>query len=134
MPLVSLEEAVDPLIILVPEVDRMAWIAQQNHFEEEYGLTKDESAAILLYTMEWEPREKSFYVILNNTLQATDRKLLKPCFLYFRLIMTSLAKLSSNSHHRTVYRGVKMDFSAQYLKGSTVIGWDFSSCTTSILR
>jgi hypothetical protein len=132
MPLVSLEEAVDPLTSLVPDVERMAWTVKQNHFEGEHGLTDDESASILLYTMEWEPRNKSFYIILNNTLQTANRNLLKPWFLYLRLIMTSLAKLPSESQRLTVYRGLKLDLRAQYSSGSTVTWWGFSSCTTSI--
>jgi hypothetical protein len=56
----------------------MAWTVKQYHFEGEHGLTDNESASILLYTMEWEPREKSFYITLNNTLQAANRNLLKP--------------------------------------------------------
>src|ERR1700722_1274595 len=109
MPLVSLEEAIDPLTSLIPDVERMAWTVKQSHFDGEHDLTDDESASILLYTMEWEPRDKSFYIILNNTLQAANRNLLKPWFPYLRLIMTSLAKLPSDSHHLTVYRGVKLD-------------------------
>ncbi|CAF4212129.1 unnamed protein product, partial [Adineta steineri] len=42
------------------------------------------------------------------------------------------AKLTSDSNRLTVYRGVKLDLSAQYEKGSTVTWWGFSSCTTSI--
>ena len=83
-------------------------------------------------TMEWEPKDKSFYVILNNTLQAANRNLLKPWFLYLRLIMTALAKIPSNIEHFHVYRGVKLDLRAQYAKGSTITWWGFSSCTTSL--
>ncbi|CAF1436896.1 unnamed protein product [Adineta steineri] len=132
MPLISLEEAIDPLISLVPEVERMAWTVKQNYFDAQNGLTNDEAASILLYTMEWEPKQKSFYIILNNTLQAANRQLLKPWFLYLRLIMTSLDKLPSDSNRLTVYRGVKLDLSTQYPKGSTVTWWGFSSCTTSV--
>jgi hypothetical protein len=132
MPLVSLEEAVDPLTSLVPDVERMAWTVKQSQFEGEHDLTNDEEASILLYTMEWEPREKSFYIILNNTLQAANRQLLRPWFLYLRLFMTSLAKIPSDSNRLIVYRGVKLDLSAQYPKGSTVTWWGFSSCTTSV--
>jgi hypothetical protein len=132
MPLVSLEEAVDPLISLVPEVERMAWTVKQYHFEGEHGLNDDESASILLYTMEWEPGDKSFYIILNNTLQAANRNLLKPWFLYLRLVMPSLAKLPSDTDRLIFYRGVKLDLSAQYPRGSTVTWWGFSSCTTSL--
>ncbi|CAF0763362.1 unnamed protein product [Adineta steineri] len=131
-PLVSLEEATDPLISIVPEVERMVWTVKQRNFDGEHGLTDDEAAAITLYTMEWEPTDNSLYVILNKTLQAANRKLLKPWFLYLRLIMTSLAKLPSDSNRLTVYRGVKLDLSAQYPKGNTVTWWGFSSCTASV--
>jgi hypothetical protein len=132
MPLVSLEEAVHPLTSLVPEVERMAWTVKQSHFQGEHGLTDDESASVLLYTMEWEPREKSFYIILNKTLQEANRQLLKPWFLYLRLIMTALIKLPSDYNRLTVYRGVKLDLTAQYPKGQTVTWWGFSSCTMSV--
>ncbi|CAF1010560.1 unnamed protein product [Adineta steineri] len=131
-PLVSLEEAIDPLIPLVPEVERMAWTVKQNHFDGEHGLTNDEAASIMIYTLEWEPRHHSFYIFLNNTLQAANRQLLKPWFLYLRLITTSLTKLPSDSNRLMVYRGVKLDLSAQYLKGSIVTWWGFSSCTASV--
>ncbi|CAF0884792.1 unnamed protein product [Adineta steineri] len=131
-PVVSLEEAIHPLIPLVPEVERMVWTVKQKNFDGQHVLTNDEAASILLYTLEWKPRDKSFYIILNNTLQAADRQLLKPWFLYLRLIMTSLAKLPAYSHPLTVYRGVNLDLSEQYPKGSTVTWWRFSSCTTSI--
>jgi hypothetical protein len=132
MPLVPLEEAVDPLISLVPEVERMVWTVKQSRFGGEHGLTDDETASIWLYTMEWEPRDKSFFIILNNTLQAANRNLLRPWFLYLRLVMTSLAKLPSDSHHLNVFRGVKLDLRAKYPQGSTITWWGFSSCTTSI--
>jgi hypothetical protein len=132
MPLVSLEEAINPLVSIVPDVERMAWTVKQNHFEEKDGLTHDESASVLLYSMEWHPRDKSFYIILNNTLQSANRQLLQPWFLYLRLVLTSLAKLPSEASRLTVYRGVKKDFSALYSTGSTVTWWAFSSCATSI--
>ena len=52
MPLVPLEEAVNPIASFVPEVERMVWTVKQNHLEGEHGLTDEESAAILLYTLE----------------------------------------------------------------------------------
>ncbi len=132
MPLVTLEEAVESLTSLVPDVDRMVWTVKQNQFDREHGLTDDELASILLYTMEWDPRDKSFYIILNSTLQAANRDLLKPWFLYLRLIMTALDRLPSDPHLLIVHRGVKLDLSAQYPKGSMITWWGFSSCTTSL--
>jgi hypothetical protein len=48
------------------------------------------------------------------------------------LVMTALAKIPSDSNRLIVYRGVKLDLSAQYPKGSTVTWWGFSSCTTLV--
>lgn len=132
MPLVTLEAAVDPLMTLVPDVGRMVSTVKQSHITEEHNLTVDESASILLYSMEWEPRDKSFYIILNQTLQAVNRNLLRPWFLYLRLVMTALAKLPSDARRLIVYRGVKVDLRAQYPTGSIIIWWGFSLCTTSL--
>jgi hypothetical protein len=131
-PLVTLEEAVVPLISIVPEVERMTWTAKQCWTAPEDGLTNDESASIVLYTLEWEPQDKSFHVILNTTLQTANRKLLRPWFFYLRLIMTSLAKIPSKSTFLTVHRGVKLDLSTLYPIGSTLVWWGFSSCTKSL--
>jgi hypothetical protein len=46
--------------------------------------------------------------------------------------MTALARLPSYPHPVTVYRGVKLDLSAEYPKGSTITWWGFSSCSTSL--
>jgi len=130
MPLVSLEEAVIPLVLLVPDVEQMVWIAKQNCSHPKDNLSPDESASIMLYTMEWEPYEKSFYVVLNTALRAVRREALKPWFSFLRLIMNALQKLPST--HRIIYRGVKTDLTAQYRRGTTIVWWGFSSCTLSI--
>ncbi|CAF3633963.1 unnamed protein product [Rotaria sp. Silwood1] len=130
MPIVSLEKAIGPLISLIPDVEQMVSIAKQNCNNSKDGLTSDESASIMIYTMEWEPYEKSFYVILNTTLRASIRKELKPWFLYLRLIINALQKLPSTS--RTIYRGIKANLTPQYSRGSTVVWWSFSSRTLSI--
>jgi hypothetical protein len=132
MPLVTLEKAVEPLTPLVPDVAHMVSTVKQYQLDGEHSLTDDESASILLYTMACEPRDKSFYAILNDTLQAANQNLLRPWLLYLRLIMTALAKLPSDAHHITVHRGVKLDLSAQYSKGTIITWWGFSSCTTSL--
>lgn len=69
------------------------------------GLTTDEAAAIMLYSMEWQPQEKSFYIILNNTLRTEDQE-----------------KLKSRDRY----------LSAQYPQGKTFVWWVFSSCTRSM--
>jgi hypothetical protein len=130
MPLVTLDEAVNPIVSYVPEVKRMVWTVKQNCASPADGLTTDQSASIMLYSFEWTPREDSFYIVFNKVLRAEDRNKLKPWFLYLKLLVTSLSKLPSN--HRTVYRGVKQDLHHLYPEGSICVWWAFSSCTSSV--
>ncbi|CAF1469652.1 unnamed protein product [Adineta steineri] len=107
MPLVSLEEAVQPIKNLIPDIQNMVWTAKERRENPSQNLTSDESASIALYTMEWEPHEHCFYYILNNMLRSQERTKLKPWFLYLRLFVAGLSKLPSIQ--RTVYRGVNGD-------------------------
>jgi hypothetical protein len=81
-PLVSLEESIKPLIPHVPDVEHMVWTVKQNCQKPKDNLSTDESASIMLYTLEWEPQELSFYFILNSTLRSENRQKLRPWFLY----------------------------------------------------
>jgi hypothetical protein len=130
MPIVSLEEAVKPLVDIVPKVERNVFIVKQNCKNPADGLTTDESASIMLYTYESTPHKNSLYVILNDTLRSEYRKKLIPWFLYLRLILTALARLPSKRHF--VNRGIRENLRAEYPKGSEFIWWGFSSCTSSI--
>ncbi|CAF3442033.1 unnamed protein product [Rotaria sp. Silwood1] len=130
MPVVSLEEAVKPLVNIVPKVERNVFIVKQNCQSPEDGLTSDESASIMLYTYESIPHKNSLYAILNETLRSEQRQKLIPWFLYLRLVLTALARLPSERHF--VNRGVREDLRAAYPIGSTFIWWGFSSCTSSI--
>ncbi|CAF3341402.1 unnamed protein product [Rotaria sp. Silwood2] len=130
MPLVSIEEAVKPLLNIVPKVERNVHIVKQNCGNPKNGLTTDESASIMLYTYESIPHEKSLYVILNKALRSEERQKLVPWFLYLRLVLTALARLPSE--RLFVNRGVRKDLHEEYSKGSTFIWWGFSSCTSSV--
>ncbi|CAF4562607.1 unnamed protein product, partial [Rotaria sp. Silwood2] len=131
MPPVSLEEAVEPLVSILPEVQDYAYVAKQRCDPvPPDGLTKDQSASIILYTMEWEPNEECLYFALNATLRAEDRRKLKPWFSYLKLVLTALAQLPGK--RQTVYRGVKMDLSKQYPLGKTFVWWGFSSCASKM--
>lgn len=130
MPLLTLDEAVEPLITIVPEVKYMAWIVKQNCKNPLDNLLSDESASIMLYTLEWQPRDKSFYKILNDTLRTENCDLLKPWFSYLKLFITALSKIPSK--HCLLHRGIKKDISGDYPRGKIFIWWGFSSCTSSI--
>jgi hypothetical protein len=129
-PLVSLEEAVEPILSLVPDVKRMAFVAKMKCKKvPANNLSKDESASILLYSMEWEPQEQSLYYVLNQTLRSENRKKLKPWFLYLKLVLTALFHLPASN--RFVFRGIKCDMRKDYPEGETIYWWGFSSCTSN---
>jgi hypothetical protein len=131
MPIVSLEMAVEPLVSFLPAVQSYAYAAKQRcKTPPADGLSTDESASIMLYSMGWEPLDKCLYVSLNAILRSVGRNKLKPWFLYLKLFLTALSRLPST--HQFVYRGVKLDLSEQYQTNKTVIWWGFSSCSTSI--
>lgn len=130
-PLVSLEEAVEPLVDIVHDVKKMAaWAKWQCKEPPSDGLTIDQSAAITLYSMEWLPQEKCLYFVLNAALRDENRQRLKPWFLYLKLFLVALSRLPPI--HRTVYRGIKRDLRKDYKKGQTVLWWGFSSCTLTM--
>ncbi|CAF4770634.1 unnamed protein product [Rotaria sp. Silwood2] len=130
MPLVTVEDAIEPLLSIVPNIKQMLCVVKENCQEVKDDLTINESASIMLYSMESEPKENSFNLILNRTLRDENRDKLKPWLLYLKLFMKSLSKLPSI--HCYVYRGVQIDLSNEYPQGKTFIWWGFSLCTRSI--
>jgi len=125
-PLVSLDKAVFPLQPIVSDVKHMVQTIEANYGEPEDGLTRDESNSIKLYSLEWRPRESSLFYILHKALRSKNRQLLRPWFLFLRLILTALSHLPSN--FLTVYRSANMDLTAKYSPGTTIVWWAFSSC------
>ena len=93
-PLVSIEEACKPLkSILDHELKQNITIAKMNSVNPKHGLKQDESASIYLYTMEWDERENSLYMVLNRTLRLADRAKLQPWLKYLKLFLTAFFKL-----------------------------------------
>lgn len=131
MPLVSLEQAVEPLVSLLPQIKMYARAAKQNCKNPADNLTQDQSASIMLYSMGWEPSDECLYVALNATLRSSNRTKLRPWFLFLRLFLSALFRLPPVPQ-TTVYRGVKLDLTPRLQKNETIVWWGFSSCTTSI--
>ena len=131
-PLLPLLEACAPLIGIINNLLFYVQLALSETPEQPPdGLTIDESAAIRLYTIEWEENQRSLYSMLNHTLKKDDRDKLRPYFKYMKLFLTALVKLPCVPQ-LTVWRGVTKDVSAQFPPGTKVIWWAFSSCTTSL--
>ncbi|CAF1047154.1 unnamed protein product [Adineta steineri] len=95
-PLLPLADACTPLTDIVYDIFTYVSIALEHTASHPAdGLTRDESASIRLYTMEWPDTHRSLYSILNSILKTADRKDLQPWFKYLKLFLTAIAKLPS---------------------------------------
>lgn len=129
---VTLEQAVTPLIPVLPTIETYARLVKQKCASPADGLTPDESAAVMLYSMGWQPLNECLYIVLNTTLRSMNRQSLEPWSPYMKLLLNAAQRLPST--HLTVYRENGGDLSAQYVAGEQFTWWDFSLCATSIDR
>jgi len=127
-PLVSLEEAVQPIKSLLDDVDSMVQIAKRNSTKPKDDLTPDESGAIHLYTMQWPEPHPSLFTLLNERLRSKNRNTLISWFLFLKLFFTALYKLPSLKG--VIYRGVRGNISDQYDEDH--FWWGTSSCTETM--
>ncbi|CAF2187976.1 unnamed protein product [Rotaria magnacalcarata] len=131
-PLLPLYKACAPLNEIVENISFYVQLALDETPEiPPGGMTIDESAAIRLYTIEWEGPHRSLYSMLNRTLKTGNRKELQPYFKYMKLFVTALAKIPCDPP-ATVWRGVTKDLSQQFPAGTPVTWWAFTSCTTNL--
>ncbi|UJR18168.1 hypothetical protein I4U23_005068 [Adineta vaga] len=89
------------------------------------GLTRDESAALYLYSLPGE-----FYTTFNGVLRSEDCTKSIPFHDYYKLFMSALKKLPSIQG--IVWRGVTADVSVEYSPGSIHVWHAASSCTDQI--
>ncbi|CAF1280415.1 unnamed protein product [Didymodactylos carnosus] len=134
-PLLSLEKACEPLLLIVPCLSLYVSRAKEESKDPADNLTPDESAAIRLYSMEWDGEgdipDASLYFHLNETLRKKDQAELRPWYRYLKLFLTALAKLPPMPV-LIAWRGAHNDQSAEYPKGAEFAWCAFSSCTTSL--
>ncbi|CAF1551511.1 unnamed protein product, partial [Rotaria sordida] len=128
--IISLEQAVEPLISILPNLQTFVSIAKEKCENPSDGLTQDESASIMLYSMDWQPMEQCLYYVLNAILRCNDREKLKPWLLYLTLFIRALSRLPSISV--IVYRQVQIGLTERYPIEKTFIWWTFSLCTLSL--
>ncbi|CAF1510746.1 unnamed protein product [Rotaria magnacalcarata] len=131
-PLLPLYKACAPLNGIIQNILFYVQSALEETSEQPLdGLTIDESAAIRLYTIEWEGSHQSLYSKLNYTLKTASREELRPYFKYLKLFVTALAKLPCTPPSN-IWRGVTKDLSAQFPPNTPVTWWSFTSCTTTL--
>ena len=112
--IVSLETAVEPIESLFHSLVDYVKIAKEHcYYPNEHGLTRDQSASIYLYTMEW--GDNSFYRVFNSALRTRDRETLKRWFAFLKLFHTALKLLPHIKQN--VSRGVRCPLSEECKKG-----------------
>ena len=125
--LFHLEEAVEPLILILPDVRSLVYTVKLKCEKPADDLTQDESASIMLYTMSWDPPDECPYFVLNKILRSPEpdrQQELKPWYLYLRLLLNALFRLPLLCD--IGYRGVKEDLSKRYhRKEQQLFGGDF---------
>ncbi|CAF1162839.1 unnamed protein product [Adineta steineri] len=128
-PLVPLSQSLSKVADQINELNRSIDEAMKHcHYPSEHGLSRDESAAILLYTMEAD--EYSFYIALNRILRDENRRKAVPWFSYLRLFDSGLRKLPTVKG--CIWRGVSHDISHDYKKNDELTWWSITSCSLAV--
>ena len=126
--LVSLERALQSVESEIDQLSYFIKLAKRHcHYPSEHGLTKDESASIYIYTMEW--GETTLYRVLNEALRSENRQALKIWFPYLKLFDTALDKLPTVKE--SVWRGVALGIGKNYTKNQIFTWWSINSCSSS---
>lgn len=129
VPLVTLEQAIQPVSHLFQGIDWYVWVAKENSLHPADGLTPDESASIYLYTMSCS-NGPSLYQLLNEHLRAENRETLRPWLAFLKLLLTGLRKLPSQS--QTVWCGVSsISLWRLYPYGGHLTWWGVHSCVST---
>jgi hypothetical protein len=140
LPLPSLEDALMPLAATLPHLHpssgrsvkiarKQAKRAQAKH----PNISMDKCIAIVLYTLEEEPREESLYYALNLALRNQMRTAIRPWRDYVWLLLHSLRELPPAAE-MMVFRGCKTtpaDLGLELTKGFDFTWSSFSSTATT---
>lgn len=92
---------------------------------DSYGLSADEAAAIVLYTM-----DTPFYSTLNSIMREEKSRDLRPFLPYLKLLLNAYKKLPK--FFGSLWRGVTHDLHSQYRIGDEVTWWQFTSTTKQL--
>jgi hypothetical protein len=126
LPLLTLEEAVEKIIPLIPHVMDYVATAKKKYNWHSPLLTRDESAAIYLYTI---PKTE-FFSSLNRALRAANRQILQPWLHFLKLLITALKRLPSTK--ATIWRAVDYDATLDFIEGEVYTYWYISLCSRNL--
>ncbi|CAF2212782.1 unnamed protein product [Rotaria magnacalcarata] len=102
-PLAPLEEALQPFH---DQIDRLSYNIKEAktkcYYPSQHNLTRDESAAIYIYTMKW--GSYCVYDHLQAAWSSENRSQMKPWFKYLKLLKSALNKLPDSNEE--VWEGI----------------------------
>jgi hypothetical protein len=124
-PLLTLEEAVNQISPPISGVMDYVATAKKKYNRRSALLTRDESAAIYLYSM-----SIPFFSRLNVALRAEIRDELKPWFAFLKLFINALEKLPSMKC--TIWRGVNYDSTLAFVDDEVHTWWGVNSCSMAL--
>ncbi|CAM4815094.1 unnamed protein product [Rotaria magnacalcarata] len=124
-----IDNALEPIVSQIDALPHYIKTAKKYcHFPSEHGLTRDESAAIYIYTMEW--GDTALYRVLNQALRSENRQALKIWFPYLRLFDEALHKLPTVKE--VLWRGISLDIGKTFVRNQIVTWWSVNSCSSSV--
>lgn len=127
--LLPLKEALQPVMHRIDQLERSIKEAKRHCCpSSKHQLTKEESAALFLYSMEG--GDNSFYRILNEALRSENRRELGLWFGFLKLFDTALSKLPTV--RKCVWRGVAGSISQEFKEGAKLTWWGISSCSVKL--
>lgn len=127
-PSASLEIALVPISTRIDRLNDLIHSAKSAcHNFSAYKLTKDESAAVCLYTIQ--RGGQSLSLVLNQALSSGIYAQIRPWFGFLKLFSTALEKIPTIK--AIVWRGINTNI-ARNLRDNAEITWpNFSSCSFS---
>lgn len=130
--LVSLENSLSNLHSRIPNLENSIHYAKMNcYYPKESKLTRDESAAIYIYTMEWPVNKDSLYVQFNAALRSKNSSKMEIWLHYLKLLMKALDKIESIQIR--VHRGIKDNLDHLYMrKGKSFVWGSLTSCSRNV--
>jgi hypothetical protein len=127
--LVSIEKALESVESQIDQLPYYIKTAKKYcHFPSEHGLSRDQSAAVYIYTMEW--GDTTLNRVLNKALRSENRKALKMWFPYLKLFDTALDMLPTVKEN--IWRGLPLDIRENFSENQIVTWWSINSCSSSV--